>query len=474
MSTPSSGATGPQIAHDKIDHFRALGAFGKPVYQSHVQLRAMLRAKRGERAANYFAKPTYDPELGELRWTAEVSGPVRGWHEMTDEEQADRALDLEVVHSQLKSYAQDLRQQSGGDPGGAASFASLLEQSLRVPQSGHYLYFVGEQPVIAFWGFEDQTGASVDPGVQVPRYAGSGAAPMAAANASVPGTTAAAVTRKRPWYWWLLWALLALLLLALLLLLPRACTPEGGLDLKRILPEAVLPDAAVPPGSDVTPPETPRLGPDGQPMPVVPGAPSTEPPQGAGPGLQMPEGSAVEEVKQPPDGATVPNTPDVEPPLDPALSPDAKTEPGRDPKVPPEAKPAPDAANPPKDAKAMKMPEDPKSAEKLDFLEGDWKAGEGLVDKNTRQPLDMSFKFGKDGKGKVTVKRPDGTQCSGPVNGRMDGRKLSIQGKQVVPCSNGSQYGAPKIECEKNASGQTQCYGFNSDGSKYFMGIERR
>lgn len=472
MTTPSSGATGPQIAHDKIGHFRALGAFGKPVYQSHVQLRAMLRAKRGERAANYFAKPTYDPELGELRWTAEVSGPVRGWHEMTDQEQADRALDLEMVHSQLKSYAQDLRQQSGGDPGGAASFASLLEQSLRVPQSGHYLYFVGDQPVIAFWGFEDQTGASVDPGVQAPRYAASAVAPPVAASAAVAGT-AAAGKRKRPWYWWMLWALLALLLLALLLLLPRACTPEGGLDLKRILPETVLPDAAVPPGPEVTPPET-RLGPDGQPMPVVPGAPSTEPPQGAGPGQQMPEGSAVEEERQPPDVA-LPDETDVKPPVGgPEVSPEAKTEPGTDPKVPPVEKPVPSATNPPPDSKAINMPEDPKSAQKLDFLEGDWKAGEGLVDKITRQPLDMSFKFGKDGKGEVTVKRPDGTQCSGPVNGRMDGRKLSIQGKQVVPCSNGSQYGAPKIECEKNSNGQTQCYGFNSDGSKYFMGIERR
>jgi hypothetical protein len=474
MNTPSSGATGPQIAHDKIDHFRALGAFGKPVYQSHVQLRSMLRAKRGERAANYFAKPTYDPELGELRWTAEVSGPVRGWHEMSEQEQVDRALDLEVVHSQLKSYAQDLRQQPGGDSGGAASFASLLEQSLRVPQSGNYLYFVGDQPVIAFWGFEDRGGSSVDPGVQAPSYPASAVVPKVVAST---GVLAGTETRKRPWWTWLLWVLLALLLLALLLLLPRACTPDGGLDLKRILPETNLPAAVEPPAPEASAPGV-HLGPDDQTTPLTPGAPPADQAQGATQGLQGPEdrldgGGTLPPDPTPPD-PTPPEASDLNPLTPPALPPDAKTESGTDPKAPPDAKLEPDQARPPTEPQQMRMPDDQKSAEKLDFLEGDWKAGEGLVDKVSRQPLDMSFKFGKDGQGEVTVRRPDGTVCSGPVNGRMEGRKLSIQGKQQVPCSNGGQYGAPRIECEKDRNGQTQCLGVNPDGSKYFMGIERR
>lgn len=464
MSAPSSGATGPQIAHDKIDRYRVLGAFGKPVHQSHVQLRAMLRAKCGERAANYFARPTYDPELGELRWTAEVSGQVRAWQEMTEQEQADRALDLEVIHSQLKSYAQDLRLQSGGDPGGAASFASLLEQSLRVPQSGSYLYFVGDQPVIAFWGFEDQNGASIEPGAQAPRH-------QAAASVVNQTTTAAATVltatpvRKRPLWWWLLWLLVALLLLALLLLLPRACTPEGGVDLKRVLPGATQPEGTVPSEPNV------RLGPDGRPLPVAPDVMPTDPNQGAAPGHRLPDGRFDEEGKRPADLAA-PEGPGLVPPESPVLpgqQPDPRTAPGTDPTVPPGTKP--DQTNPPQ---PMQLPDDQRSTEKMGFLEGDWKAGEGLVDKDSRQPLDMSFKFGKEGQGEVTVRRPDGTVCSGPVSGRMDGSKLSIQGQQAIPCSNGSRYGSPRIECEKDGGGQTQCFGVNSDGSKYFMGIERR
>ena len=35
--------TGALLAHDQADRYRSFGAFGKPAYQSHVQLRAMLK-----------------------------------------------------------------------------------------------------------------------------------------------------------------------------------------------------------------------------------------------------------------------------------------------------------------------------------------------------------------------------------------------------------------------------------------------
>ena len=161
MASAQGDTTGPLLAQDKVERYRPLGAFGKPAYESYVQLRAMLLAKRGAKLANYFAKPNYDATTRELRWTAEVPGAARGWHEMTPEEQAQRALDLEVVRSGLKSYAQELRAQSTREPGGSQAFASLLEQALKVPAQGDFLYFVGDQPVISFWGFETQSGASV-------------------------------------------------------------------------------------------------------------------------------------------------------------------------------------------------------------------------------------------------------------------------------------------------------------------------
>ena len=54
------------------------------------------------------------------------------------------------------------------------------------------------------------------------------------------------------------------------------------------------------------------------------------------------------------------------------------------------------------------------------------------------------------------------------------GGKLGIQGSQSIPCYDGSSYGAPRIECQKEQSGQTQCYGVNADGSRYYMGMKRQ
>ena len=462
----NTSTTGALLAHEKIDRYRSFGAFGKPAYQSHVQLRAMLKAKRGDRFANYFAKPTFDPDAGELRWTAEVPGPARGWHEMSAEEQGQRALDLEVMRAGLMGFAQELRTQGGAQPGGAAAFASLLEQAMKVPAQGNFLFFVGDQPVIAFWGFENTNGASVDPAVQAPQLA-------TAAAAAVPLAAAAAVApRKRPWWWWLLWLLLALLLLALLLLLPRACAPDGSLDLKRAIPGMAPPDGAasmpgaVPEGS-AGPGGAGGSGGTGEyGTPPTANEPGAEP---ALPGASQPALGALPK----PDGAQDPKT---DPPVDPKQEP--KTEPPPpdpkdDPKAPPD-KGRTDPPPPPADPKGMKLPDDTNAQKKMDFLEGGWKAGEGLFDKQTGQPLDLSFKFGKDGKGEVALRRPDGTVCRGGVQGQMNGGKLGIQGNQEIPCSNGTSYGAPKIECQKERGGQTQCYGVNPDGSRYYMDMQKR
>lgn len=492
MNTPTTGAL---LARDKIDRYRSFGAFGKPAYQSYVQMRAMLRSKKGDGLANYFAKPTYDPDAGELRWTAEVGGPVRSLQQLQGEEFQQGVDALNRVHQQLAEFVQELRRQpqaqgAPGQPGGAAAFASLLEQAMKVPSSGDFLFFVGDQPVIAFWGFTDPDGRSVDPAVLAPRLAAVPEAPVAPAAELPPPVPVAA--RKRPWWWWLLWLLLALLLLALLLLLPRACVPGGGIDLKRAIPGLAPPDDA----ASMPPPERRAEGPGGLPLPGAPGGPDGPGPEGGVPPGALPPGvdpalpgASQPGLELPPDG---PRDPKTEPPLppdakdDPLPPPKDPKDPQTEPPRPPDVKEDPNALPkdpkdpkgrtnpPPVDPKAMRMPDDPNAQKKMDFLEGDWKAGEGLVDKQTQQPLDLGFKFGKDGQGEVTLRRPDGTVCRGTVQGRMAGGKLGIQGNQAIPCNNGSSYGAPKIECQKDRGGQTQCFGVNADGSRYYMGMQKR
>ena len=490
MNTPTTGA---QIAHEKIDRYRSFGAFGKPAWQSHVQLRAMLKAKLGDRYANYFAKPTYDADAGDLRWTAEVAGSARGWHEMSAEEQAGHALDMEDIRSRLIGFAAELREKGGGQPGGAAAFASLLEQATKVPQDGNFLYLVGEQPVIAFWGFENQGGGSVDPTLQAPRF--TAAAPTLAGVPPVASTAGAVVLKKkRPWW---LWLLLALLLLLLLLALLRGCTPDGGFDLARAVP-------GMAPAEDKTPPASASRASDpGAVAGMGPGAPGSTVDGGGAqnpaalpgadplsPGASQPDMGRPAEPAASMPGADAPPQPKQDPPV-PAEEPkkdakddaqkdpteDPKKDPKQDPKKDPNAKPDKPQTDPPKpgeDPKAMQLPKDAKAADKMDFLQGDWKAGEGLSDPNTKQPLDLSVQFGKDGKGEITLRRPDGTVCSGGVQGQMRGGKLAIEGNQAIPCSGGGSYAAPKIECGNSSSGQTECRGINKDGSRYNMEMRRK
>ena len=217
-------AMGPQLAHDKVDRYRSMGAFGKPAYQSHVQLRAMLLSQRKPALANYFAKPTYDPDLGELRWTAELPGTARRLNELGPDEFVRGVETMGRVHAELQTFIEELRRKGGAQPGGAAAFASLLEQAMKVPAQGDFLYFVGEQPVIVFWGFEDASRGSVDPALQVPRSAAPAAMPLPLPVVPVAPAVEPA-KRRRPGWWWLLWLLLLLALLAALLWLPRACAP---------------------------------------------------------------------------------------------------------------------------------------------------------------------------------------------------------------------------------------------------------
>lgn len=460
--------TGAMLAHDKLDRYRPFGAFGKLCYQSHVQLRSMLMTKLGPKYANYFARPILDPDTGDLRWTAEVTGAARGWHEMSVEEQGQAALDLELIRSKLLDYVNELRAQGQGQPGGAGAYASLLEQALKVPAQGNFLHFVGLQPVISFWGFETQTGASIDPSASVPQY------PVnlgAAANTSNPMLSNESTVKRRPWWWWLLLALLALLLLLLLLVGMRACTPEGTLDIGRVLPglasldqkndNSARPDGTVAP----TEPGT-VVGPGGV---TSPGGVSSSglSPSGMDPNKVMPDGTtSVPAIGQEPslDEKAMLNEKEKE----------KEKEKNKDKDKDKDKKAQTDPVVPNEDPKALKVPKDAAAADKLNFLEGKWKAGEGLLDNQTKQPLDMSFNFNKDGKGEITMRRQDGSSCTGAVQGKMTAGKLGIEGNQSIPCTNGTSYAPPKIECTKDSSGQTQCFGINPNGSRYFMGVQRQ
>ena len=465
MASASSDTTGALLAHEKIDRYRPLGAFGKPAYQSHVQLRAMLLAKRGPKFANYFAKPTYDADTGELRWTAEIPGEARAWHTMSAEEQVTRALDLEVIRSGLASYAQELRAQGGdAQTGGSQAFASLLEQALKVPAQGEFLYFVGEQPVIAFWGFETQAGASIDAAAMVPQFAARARAADVAAPPAHVQTTLRHGGGREPAHVHGGAGCSGRSLRCCSCSSSCGCSgrarPMSGSGVRNHSPTSRSSIAR-------------RQGPDLERPADLPGMREGGlgggVPEGGAQGLGLPDAAGQGSGQAPPE--TIARGPEG---TDPGL-PDATADADRKPEAqPPDGKGATDPPLPQDGAPLDLPPDGGKGAKGMGFLAGRWKAGEGLADRNTGQPLDLSFQFDNAGKGEVTVRRPDGSSCKGTVDGAMSGGKLTIQGNQSIPCSGGGSYAAPRIECAKDRAGQTQCFGVNNDGSKYYMGMQRQ
>jgi hypothetical protein len=334
MVTSHPNATGPTLAHDTVDCYRALGSFGKPVHASHEQLCALLEGHRGTRYAHYFARPELDVARGEMRWVAAVPGIVRPWHELSVDERADHAPDLEAIHTGLLSLAQDLRRRGPSAPGGQADMASLIEQAMQVPAKGNFLYLVGHQPVLAFWGFEDHDGGSVDPGAPPPGIAAISPASLPPVEAPVPPdehepAVAPVPPVAPPRRSWMRTLLIMWLLLTSIWLLPRACADDP-----------------------VMPPESPAQ---------VPAAPAPTPPgTGAQPDVQGPTPPGVI-----PGNAGAP-TPPAEPggliegpmgvpprvPVDPAVPPLSETNP-TDPQVPdldmdpqPPSEPTVDVAKP--------------------------------------------------------------------------------------------------------------------------------
>ncbi|MEZ5728039.1 MAG: hypothetical protein R3E48_08665 [Burkholderiaceae bacterium] len=514
----------------------------------------MLRRRCGDGVANYFGKPSYDPDTAELRWNAEVQGEVRSWSSLSEQERASRAIDLVTIRSSLVGLIETLRKTESEGPGGekrkAASpsdasgrdrlaFASLLEEAMKVPAEGDYLYLVGDQPVVAFWGFQTLEGRSVDPLAPVPRYA-EGAPLVPAVGAAVdvdgpvdgpaPAAVAGVSRRKRPWWWWLLWLLLLILLLLLVsMLLPGGCSrlgaPTPAPSGTARLPQHQAKPSSVQRPDDVRPGEsTDRVqvrpgglgsadgsvsagrdsglvgrtdrGGSGQGVAVDPRGDAKDP------GGAMGGNDSAHDAKMPPpvpkpdatdkDVAAVkpPGGADDKPPMAPAKPDAAKKQDAENPASPPQPPTPPNAAGddgkPPMPDPArgaqppgtqpppMNLPKDPGRARDMRYLEGGWQPADTLMDPVSRQPLEMSLKFKEKGQGEIELRRADGTTCRGPVTGGMQGQKLRIEGAGAVPCSNGGSFAAPKIECERDAAGQTRCFGINPDGSRYLLDLVRR
>jgi len=278
-----SGVVGALIAQGPVDRYRPMGVFGRPAYESHVQLRAALLARLGPRYANYFSRPTFDADKRHVRWTAELAGPVTAWRDLDDVRRQQLEPALAQIRSGLQAYVDELKGLASNTAkgGGGTALASLIEQATKVPDDSH-LHLVGEQPVLSFWGFENQAGHSVDAALlsATPRLDPAQVQVVSPQVAPAPVVAPNEPARRRhgaAWWLWLL-GLLLLLLLALLLAWLLRCSPplagwfaQGGwpsgwwpalANCSRPPPVPVPQPPIPPPKPDPEPPKPPPPKPD--------------------------------------------------------------------------------------------------------------------------------------------------------------------------------------------------------------------
>ncbi|WP_417513549.1 SrfA family protein [Minwuia sp.] len=477
--------TGPVLAEEQLDRYQPLGAFGQPVYQSHIQLQAALSQRLGPKYANFFAIPQIDPQGKRVAWVSPVEGEPRRWSELPEDEQASRALDLQVMKSEFDTYLSELKsyEKQGKEPRGAKAFVAVMEQALRTPNDRH-LHFVGDQPVSTFWGFREEENPPFETLTAAPRVAGA-AAPAAAAVAG------AAPARRFSW-WWLLIPLLLLLALLLWWLWPgdlpvvdenndRAGIeepvgvdepvvedplPEGPRDPALIERDGVIvdrdgvivPDATVEGEGGVLVPE------EGD-APVVEGETPVDPagPEAVDPDAPAPEGEQPAEEPAVPEPPAPEETPADEP--TPPETPEPPAPDQGDGNDGPEPS-APDPGEPPA------IPENAQDGV-ADFMQGQWRSDSGLVDTQTRQKLTQEYKFDKDGKGEAVIRRADGVTCRAPAEATVKDGKLRVEEKSNLKCSDGSSFKRSRTVCTKDASGKAECIGTDADGNRFKVDLNR-
>ncbi|WP_308852282.1 SrfA family protein [Pseudomonas entomophila] len=93
-----------------------------------------------------------------------------------------------------------------------------------------------------------------------------------------------------------------------------------------------------------------------------------------------------------------------------------------------------------------------------DFLNGNYRAGAGILDASTAKPLRLEYAF-ENGQGNVTIRRPDGVSCTGAVNAAMRGGQLGIESQDQATCTDGGRYDMPTVSCAPGAQRIADCQG---------------
>ena len=506
-----------------------MGFGGEPVHGNYRKLTAVIESRLGPAAARYLARPEMHEASRSIGWHATVDGPVRRWSELTPTEQASLGPVFESLQAKLQGLVRDLEAAGPSNRGAQESFGHALRLALRSPGMDN-LFFVGDQPVLALWGFEGGTDSGFDSLTFRPQV-----------NRSLPATEVAVVA-ARPWWRWVLWLLGLLLLLLLLLFLLHSCLRVPVPLVDKFLPQSLAPVPETPEAPNPAPNGTTVVGPNGT-TTVVPGGTATGTENGtvtvpgeAGTttGTTTPGSEGVAPGTTPGTEGTTNGTetqpdlgtqnqgnqnlgnqnqnPETQTPNDqnqadknqadqnkenPNQTAQDKNKQNQEPQnnqnapnQPPNpqqpqnqaeqnqvqqnqsANPEANGLNQP--TQGLKIPPPGSTGQSLGFLQGEWKSKSGLFDRATGKPLRQTYSFDNQGNGTVTIYRSDSSQCKGQAQAQLSGKGgLTIQDSGPIACPDGTSYAPSVTNCTQGSTGDATCTGVNKSGSKYHVEIVR-
>lgn len=123
-------------------------------------------------------------------------------------------------------------------------------------------------------------------------------------------------------------------------------------------------------------------------------------------------------------------------------------------------------------ARPSARPPGPADARAARFLNGGWRTSTSLQDPRTALPVDMEYRL-EDGAGRLTLKRSDGSVCSGQVKAVVEDGRLVVQNARDIRCPDGTNFGRPRLECVPGADGRADCSGRYETGEVFSVDIKQ-
>lgn len=131
------------------DDFLALGDQGQTVFDSAMQIRETLRLRKQQAIADVLAIPYINDNGDRIDWYSPCTGTITRWAVASETQRTAAVRHLEQCQAQVNILSTPCQ---GKGNSAQHLFSSLLAQALQFPGS-QYVYLVGDQPVLTFWGF---------------------------------------------------------------------------------------------------------------------------------------------------------------------------------------------------------------------------------------------------------------------------------------------------------------------------------